>query len=347
MRSGQAAGRNWGGDAAERGAMQDALKASVRDAARLAPVEEDKTEITRVEVDALDILQIMKHCRQHAPHPVTGQLLGLDIGDSLQVTHSFGYVQKGGGEDVDQYGRREAGVSQDDGEQYQLDMLKRLREVNVDSNTVGWYQTTHLGQFFSDTVIDTQYLYQVQIPRSILLVYDPLQSRIGKPAFKALRLTQQFMARYAESRETNKNALNEIPSNGMFMEIPITVTSPVITEAFLLDWALMDPISTTQLDVLDVENQQAFLEKNTQLLIGSLQDLAEEQNKIQQYERQMAGRAEKGKGKGYRQVSQPRQLDTMILSQQIQNYCKQINNSAGDSFGKIFLMSNKPGGRQQ
>jgi len=205
-----------------------------------------------------------------------------------------------------------------------------------------------LGQFFSDTVIETQYLYQKEIPRSVLLVYDPLQSRIGKPAFKALRLTPLFMTKYAETRETNKSALNDLPSNGMFMEIPISISSPAIIESFLIDWALADPIATTQLDFLDVENQ-AFLEKNTQLLIASLQDLAEEQQKMQQYEQFASGTQDKGKGKGkgrgYR--TQPRQLDTMILSQQIQNYCKQINNSAGDSFGKIFLMSNKPVGVQK
>jgi translation initiation factor 3 subunit H len=293
-------------------------------------------DIKRVEVDALVILQIMKHCRQQAPQPVTGQLLGLDVDNVLQLTHSFGYVEKG----VEEQG------AQDDGEQYQMDMLRRLREVNVDSNTVGWYQTTHLGQFFSDTVIETQYFYQMQIPRSVLLVYDPLQSRIGKPAFKALRLTPQFMAKYTETRESNKAALNDFPSGGMFVEIPISIHSPVIIESFLVDWSIMDPISTSNVDTLDVENQ-AFMEKNVQLLINSLQDLAEEQQKMQMYERQ-AGRGPdaKGKGKG-RNFQPPKQLDTMILSQQIQNYCKQINNSAGDAFGKVFLISNKPGGHSQ
>merc|ERR1711879_537291 len=99
-------------------------------------------------------------------------------------------------------------------------------------------------------------------------------------------------------------------------------------------------------DALDVENQ-VFLEKNVQLLINSLQDLAEEQQKMQMYERQ-AGRGQDpkgaGKGRNFRQTQPPKQLDTMILSQQIQNYCKQINNSAGDAFGKVFLLSNKPGG---
>jgi translation initiation factor 3 subunit H len=293
--------------------------------------EKEITEIKRVEVDALVILQIMKHCRQQAPQPVTGQLLGLDVDSCLQVTHSFGAFQK-----------NDEIMSGDDGEQYQLDMLKRLREVNVDSNTVGWYQTTHLGQFFSETVIDTQYVYQREIPRSILLVYDPLQSRIGKPAFKALRLTQDFVLKYAEAKETNRSALDDFPSGEMFAEIPISVHSPVIVESFLVDWAIMDPTSTSQIEALDVENQ-LFMEKNVQLLINSLQELAEEQQKLQMYERQ-AGRTDKGGGKGRNfRSSPPKQLDTMILSQQIQNYCRQINNSAGDAFGKVFLLSNKPG----
>lgn len=300
---------------------------------------DERGPLERVEVDALVILQIMKHCRQQAPSPVTGQLLGLDVQDCLQVTHSFGYVQKSteDGERV---------KDDNDGEQFQIDMMRQLREVNVDCNTVGWYQTTHLGQFFSDTVIETQYLYQTQIPRSILLVYDPLQSRIGKPAFKALRLTDEFLAKYSEAKEQHKAVMDDSFSSGqMFEELPISVHSPVIIESFLVDWAIMDPMCTSQIDSLDVENQ-VFMEKNVQLLINSLQDLSEEQTKIMNWERQM-GRLQDGKGagKGFRrQNAPPKQLDTMILSKQIQTYCKQINNSAGDAFGKVFLLSNKPGG---
>mmetsp|Transcript_56769 Transcript_56769/g.127608 ORF Transcript_56769/g.127608 Transcript_56769/m.127608 type:complete len:305 (+) Transcript_56769:76-990(+) len=293
----------------------------------------EDSELTRVEVDTLVILQIMKHCRQHAPQTVAGLLLGLDVQSILQVTHCFGYMQKGG-EDYDS--------SADDGQQYQLEMLKKLREVNVDSNTVGWYQTTQLGQLYSEKVIETQYQYQVMIPRSVLLVYDPLQSSIGKCAFKAIQLSPQFMRKY-EAQEANRSVLNDFTSGEMFVEIPIVLTSPLISDAFLIDWALADPVATTsQIDVLDVENQ-ALSEKNAQLLVNSLQELADEQRKIQDYERQtMRGeKGEKGKGKG-RYVQQPRHLDTMILSKQIHNYCKQINNVAADTFGKTYLLSNKP-----
>lgn len=304
-------------------------------------VGSQKTEpITHVQIDALVFLQIMKHCRQHAPHPVTGQLLGLDVDDTLQVTHSFGYVQRTGTDENQGYA--------EDGEQYQMETLRRLREVNVDSNTVGWYQTTHLGQFFSSTVIETQYLYQTEIPRSVLVVYDSLQSAIGKPSFKALQLTPAFVKAYAQTSEAGRIAMADFPSSDMFMELPITVSSSAIIEAFLVDWAISDPISTTsQVGVLDVENQ-AFLEKNVQLLMNSLADLAEEQNKMIMFERQAARKGDppqKGGRDRFRQnQAQPRQLDTMVLSQQIQNYCKAINSFAGDTFGKIYLVSNKPSG---
>jgi len=303
-----------------------------------------KTEpITHAQIDALVFLQIMKHCRQHAPHPVTGQLLGLDVNDALQVTHSFGYVQRTGLDDNTQ-----GYVA--DGEQYQMETLRRLREVNVDSNTVGWYQTTHLGQFFSSTVIETQYLYQTEIPRSVLVVYDSLQSAIGKPSFKALQLTPSFMAAYAQSSEAGRAAMADFASGDMFMELPITVSSSAIVEAFLVDWAISDPVSTTsQVGVLDIENQ-AFLEKNVQLLMNSLHDLAEEQQKMVNFERAAARKGDPAGGKGMRygkNQAAPRQLDTMLLSQQIQNYCKAINSFAGDAFGKVYLLSNKPTGGTQ
>jgi len=292
----------------------------------------ENADLKYVEVDALVILQIMKHCKQNTPTPVTGQLLGLDVEDSLQVTHSFGHLQKNSEETVN---------LQDDGESYQLDMQKLLRDVNVDANMVGWYQTTTLGQLYRDTVIEYQYQYQREIPCACLLVYDPLQAAIGKPSFKALRLTNQFMTRHAEFQGANMAALNDFPASEMFQELPVYVRSPALVEAFLVDWTLVDTASTTQIETLDTENQ-VFLERNMHLLIQALQDLAEEQQKLQAFERQ-AGRQqpEKGKGRGYR-AQPPRQLDTMILSQQIQNYCKQINDFSGDSFGKLYLLSNKP-----
>jgi len=292
--------------------------------------------IQHVQIDALVFLQVMKHCRQHAPHTVTGQLLGLDVENTLQVTHSFGYVQRSD----------ETAGHQEDGEQYQMETMKQLREVNVDCNTVGWYQTTHLGRMENPTmVIDTQFSFQDEIPRSVLVVYDSLQSAVGKPAFKALQLSPKFMQLYKDSDAASRLKMAEFPSNEMFMEIEVSITSSVISEAFLIDWAISDPMDpTSQVEVLDVENQ-AFLEQNINLLTRSLGDLAEEQMKIMNFEK-MASRKGDEKGKGNRKggFAQPKPIDTMILSQQIKTHCKAINSFASDAFGKLYLVSNKPTG---
>merc|ERR1712176_113097 len=119
--------------------------------------------------------------------------------------------------------------------------MRKLREVNVDSNTVGWYQTARLGRFYSNMAIDTQFAYQTDFPRSVLIVYDSLQSAIGKPAFKALQLTPDFMKTYSEATDVSRLAMADFASNDMFMEIPVVISSSLIVEAFLVDWAISDP----------------------------------------------------------------------------------------------------------
>ena len=98
------------------------------------------------------VLKIIKHCQEALPSFVTGQLLGLDIGKTLEVTNSFPFpstVDKQGGDD-------------DDSAEYQMEMMRCLREVNVDNNTVGWYQSTYFSSFIDDSCIDTQFNYQAR-----------------------------------------------------------------------------------------------------------------------------------------------------------------------------------------
>ena len=108
------------------------------------------------------VLKIIKHCQEALPSFVTGQLLGLDIGRTLEVTNCFPFPNKnddaaapaGGGAEED---------GDEDGAEYQMHMMQCLREVNVDNNTVGWYQSTYFSSFIDDSCIDTQFNYQVSV----------------------------------------------------------------------------------------------------------------------------------------------------------------------------------------
>ena len=50
----------------------------------------DDTDLQLVELDALVVMKILKHCRSNLPSVSSGILLGLDVGSDLQVEEKFG-----------------------------------------------------------------------------------------------------------------------------------------------------------------------------------------------------------------------------------------------------------------
>ena len=122
----------------------DALSSTVESAPESSSTGGSNPPVSIVELDGLVVLKIIKHCQQALPTFVTGQLLGLDIGRTLEVTSAFPFPGKDSGE------------SEDDSADYQMEMMRCLREVNVDNNTVGWYQSTYFSSFIDESCIETQ-----------------------------------------------------------------------------------------------------------------------------------------------------------------------------------------------
>jgi len=52
-----------------------------------------------------------------------------------------------------------------------MQMMLNLREINSDSNVVGWYQTGYFGSFSTETLIESQFTYQTNIPNSVVIIY--------------------------------------------------------------------------------------------------------------------------------------------------------------------------------
>ncbi|KDO44069.1 hypothetical protein CISIN_1g034084mg [Citrus sinensis] len=92
---------------------------------QVAAAEEVAPPLRVVQIEGLVMLKIIKHCKEFSPALVTGQLLGLDVGSVLEVTNCFPFPEED--EEIEA-----------DGANYQLEMMRCLREVNVDNNTVGW-----------------------------------------------------------------------------------------------------------------------------------------------------------------------------------------------------------------
>ena len=56
-----------------------------------APVEKTASQLKSVQVDGQVVLKIMQHCNESLPQLETGQLLGLDVGQTLEVTDCFAF----------------------------------------------------------------------------------------------------------------------------------------------------------------------------------------------------------------------------------------------------------------
>eukprot|EP00742_Colponemidia_sp_Colp-10_P000999 GILJ01001081.1.p1 GENE.GILJ01001081.1~~GILJ01001081.1.p1 ORF type:complete len:342 (+),score=57.84 GILJ01001081.1:46-1026(+) len=314
----------------------------------------DENGLELVKLDALVVMKIIKHCRENLPSLVTGQLLGLDFGPVLEVTNSFPFP--GSTEDEE-----ETEAQAEEGADYQFQMMRSLREVNVDSNTVGWYQSTYLGSFLNEAMIENQYAYQDTLKKSVVLVYDPLKTNSGHLSLQAFRLTDAFMALYKAGEFTQEKLIEfDIMSSDIFQEIPIQIHNPELVKAFLLDYGQTES-KDCDFDRFDLSTNP-FLEKNINFLSDCLDDLSQEQNKLQFYQRNLVRQqqqqktflekrraenaARKARGEEmlpedeaalFKPIPPPSRLDSLLISNQIHSYCKNINQFAGESFTKLFL----------
>ena len=67
----------------------------------------------------------------------------MDVDGELQVTNSFPFPSN----DTSEEGGAAAAPRNKANTYYQSEMVRCLREMNVDANSVGWYQSANLGNF--------------------------------------------------------------------------------------------------------------------------------------------------------------------------------------------------------
>ncbi|CAG8528033.1 6058_t:CDS:2 [Ambispora gerdemannii] len=308
-----------------------------------------------VQLDGLVVLKIIKHCREAFPTPVTGQLLGLDISEVLEVTSSFPFPRA----------------------KYQVEMMRCLREINVDHNTVGWYQSTYLGSFLTHKLVETQYFFQKTNNKSVVIVHDVSRSTHGNISLRAFRFTPSFMEAQKEKKFTNESLQKKkLTFSNIFEELPIAIKNSHLVTALLHSLNEYEPLPIKALDKDKVEvpltpnfdtlelSLDPYIEKNLEFLLEAVEEYgqeqsnlafwqrsyAREQSKLQQYlqkrkqenqTRQAAGLEplpEEDISKLFKLPPEPSKLDSLLITSQINNYCKQLNQYAGPTLGKLFVV---------
>ena len=150
-------------------------------------------------------MKIIKHASQAFPTTVTGSIVGMDNGDKLEITNSFPFpaIDLPSDSHQDSSSLSAAAPRAKANTSYQTEMIKFLREVNVDANNVGWYTSTSMGNFVNTNTIENQFFYQKEMnERTVALVHDVSRSSSGSLSIRAYRLSPLFMSAYREGKFT-------------------------------------------------------------------------------------------------------------------------------------------------
>jgi translation initiation factor 3 subunit H len=152
-------------------------------------------------------MKITRHCSSTFPTTATGSLVGMDKDGVLEVTNSFPFptIDAGADSHPNDASAIAAGAPRAKSNiSYQNEMIKHLREVNVDANNVGWYTSAAMGNFINTSFIENMHHYQRDNSAKVALVHDVSRSSQGALSLRALRLTKSFMAAYKEGKFTTE-----------------------------------------------------------------------------------------------------------------------------------------------
>jgi translation initiation factor 3 subunit H len=311
---------------------------------------------------------------------VKGSLLGLVVENGvLEISYSFpfpsdpSHKQHGGGADHQQHPPHDDETAGLDGTEYQLEMMRMLKDVHVDNNCVGWYQSMYLGIFSTASLLEEQLGYQTDLsPNAVVLLYDPMQTTHGNLVLKCLRLTEECLKLSTADGKSNSNAF--INPKRIFEEVPVTLSNPSLVQAFLTDvrdglhhnesldggaGALSSSSNynpngavDTTFDRLDLSTNP-YLEKHLEYLSGWVDNLAAEQIKFQYYSRQLLRKDKqqhhqrrnnnsnnkKGEttAEDWEEADAPRRLESLLIANQISTYCDQMDGFIGEGLNKLFL----------
>ncbi|OIW31858.1 hypothetical protein CONLIGDRAFT_629552 [Coniochaeta ligniaria NRRL 30616] len=268
--------------------------------------------VKSVQVEALVVMKIVRHCASSFPTTATGSIVGMDLEGVLEITNTFPFptveVSSSDNHANDASSLAAAAPRAKANVAYQNEMIRHLKEVNVDANNVGWYTSATMGNFINLNFIENQYHYQRDNDKTVALVHDASRSSQGALSLRAFKLSPTFMAAYKEGKFTTDSLTkSKLTFNDVLIELPIEVHNTHLLNSFLYEIAPppteaevplpaslsemeRNPVSIPpypSLDQLEL-SIDPFLEKTCDLLLESIEAHYTDLNNHQYYQRQLA-----------------------------------------------------------
>lgn len=317
--------------------------------------ENEQSIVNVVQIDGLVILKLIKHCHELEASTsgsgiAQGALLGLVTDTKLEITHCFPFPS-GTDETIDD-------------EDFQLTMMRRLRQVNVDHQHVGWYQSSQFGNFLSPQLLETQFSYQTSIEESVNLIFDTAKTAQGFLSLKAYRMTRDAVKMFRDN-DFSPDQIKDlhISFETMFTQVPIIVKNSHLMNALLLEMEEQLPLSTSggnqfldlgtattletqirsMMDSVDELNQESIKFNKHQNLV--LKQFQEKTRYIQKRQLENQARAARGEdplpeedmSKLFKNVPAPSRLNPLILSGTVAFTADEVSEFCSQSLAKLFL----------
>ncbi|TKC50916.1 hypothetical protein EI555_019826 [Monodon monoceros] len=262
--------------------------------------------VKQVQIDGLVVLKIIKHYQEEGQgtEVVQGVLLGLVVEDRLEITNCFPFPQHTEDDadfdedvalDIDSHPECIMGTVMKmllffcpsrphHLVQYQMEMMRSLRHVNIDHLHVGWYQSTYYGSFVTRALLDSQFSYQHAIEESVVLIYDPIKTAQGSLSLKAYRLTPKLME-VCKEKDFSPEALKKgnITFEHMFEEVPIVIKNSHLINVLM--WELEKKSAVADKHELLSLASSSHLGKTLQLLMDRVDEMSQDIVKYNTYMR--------------------------------------------------------------
>jgi len=312
---------------------------------------ENESKIEIVQIDGLVVMKLIKHC-----HEVNlanlgiaqGALLGLVADTRLEITHCFPFPSVS-----------DESISDED---FQQDMMRRLRMVNVDYLHIGWYQSAQFGNFLSPQLLESHFAYQTSIEESVGLIFDTAKNSKGFLSLKAYRLTPEAIKLYKAAEFTPEFITKlKVSHDTLFEEVPIVVKNSHLMNELLLELSEQIPVEAGS-QFLDLGTADV-LEEQLKFLMDTVDDLNQESIKFNKYQnmavkqiqdktrwlqrRQQENAARTSRGedplpeedinKVFKPMAPPSRLNALVLSGQASSTAQQVAQFCSQSLGKWFV----------
>lgn len=189
-----------------------------------------ENSVKEVELDAHVALEITKFSRE-SKLGLSGGLLGYQAGEKLIVNNCYPLPKLSIPQN--EY-REDHEIAAEIERQRKIgrNIREQMQYIYEDFTSVGWYQSSLMGDYVNEVSLQNQYNLQVQHPECVCIIFEVSLADQSLKCFKAIQLAPFAMEMFAKGSITGKD-LSKVGKE-LFVEIPIVIKRSHLLQQYIL-----------------------------------------------------------------------------------------------------------------